>query len=278
MKYYLAILIICLSIFSSAQDNSIPASQETFMKLHYQNSDIAAKMLAYDHVAWVSSDSVQTLSEEELSTYGGQWFCYLDSIGVYHALYGAYDSNYTLTAHYLVDSITYAVNRSFAPFDTTLASSYSKAYNLALSRKREFLGMDDRLRYNHFIFHTDSTISVHFVPAFQPNGYMIYGAEQHYTLNSDATKIIDTLEYYDEYRGYQQAPGKEITIGFDKLNYNSIGALFFLMYYEQYFKSITIRTNNYITTTIKGKDGDISWLHAERVQPKEKKKKKKKRN
>ena len=78
MKYYLAILIICLSIFSSAQDNSIPASQETFMKLHYQNSDIAAKMLAYDHVAWVSSDSVQTLSEEELSTYGGQWFCYLD--------------------------------------------------------------------------------------------------------------------------------------------------------------------------------------------------------
>ena len=42
------------------------------MKLHYQNSDIAAKMLAYDHVAWVSSDSVQTLSEEELSTYGGQ--------------------------------------------------------------------------------------------------------------------------------------------------------------------------------------------------------------
>lgn len=248
------------------------------MITHFNNIELASKMLAYDHVAWVSSDSIQTLSEEELSTYGGQWFCYLDSLGIYHALYGAYDSTYTLTAHYLVDSTSFAVNRTYEAFDTTLAVQYSKAYDLARSRKTEFLGPDDRLRYNHFIFRTDSTISVHFLPAFQPNGYMVYGAEQHYTLNVDATSIIDTLEYFTEYRGYQAAPNQEITIAYEDLDFNSLGAVFFLMYYDQYFKSIRILTKNYVSTFIKGKNNEGNWIHVIRTTPKKKKKKKKKGN
>lgn len=277
MKNIITILLLTTSFIAYSQDD-LPEGNEQFMMTHFNNIELASKMLAYDHVAWVSSDSIQTLSKEELSTYGGQWFCYLDSTGIYHALYGAYDSTYTLTAHYLVDSTTFAVNRTYEPFDTTLAVQYSKAYDLALSRKKEFLGSDDRLRYNHFIFRTDSTINVHFLPAFQPNGYMVYGSEQHYTLNADATLIIDTLEYFNEYRGYQAAPNKEITIAYEDLDYNSLGAVFFLMYYDQYFKSIRILTRNYVSTFLKGKNNEGSWIHVVRTTPKEKKKRKKKGN
>ncbi|MEQ8534413.1 MAG: hypothetical protein RIB86_21345, partial [Imperialibacter sp.] len=204
----------------------------------------------------------------------GQWFCYLDSAGRYHALYGAYDSAYTLTAHYLVDSTSFAVNRTFEQFDTTLAVHYSKAYELALARKNEFLGPEDRLRYNHFIFRSDSSIKVHFLPAFQPNGYMIYGAELHYTLSSDASEIIDTLEYFNEYRGYQSMPNKTISIVYEDLDYIPVGAVFFLLYYERQFKSIRIVTKDYVTTLLRGEDNKPSWLHVVRTPPKTKKKKK----
>jgi len=252
MKSFITTLFLTFPIFCFSQLSETEV--EKFMKTHYDQVEVASKMLAYDHVAWVSSDSIKTLSREELSSYGGKWFCYLDSTGIYHALYGAYDSTFTLTAHYLVDSTTFAVNRTYEPFDTIRAIQYSKAYDLALSRKQEFLGSDDQLRYNHFIFRSDSSINVHFIPAFQPNGYMIYGAEQHYTLNLEATLIIDTLEYYHEYRAYQAAPNEEITIAYENLDYTSIGAVFFLMYYESYFKSITILTKHYATSFLTGKD------------------------
>lgn len=277
MKNIIATLLLTTSFIAYSQDD-LPEESEPFMTTHFNNIELALKMLAYDRVAWVSSDSIQTLSKEELSTYGGQWFCYLDSVGIYHALYGAYDSTYRLTAHYLVDSTTFAVNRTFEPFDTILAVQYSRAYTIALSRKKEFLGPNDRIRYNHFIFRTDSTINIHFIPAFQPNGYMIYGAEQHYTIDANATKIIDTVEYFNEYRGYQATPNKEITIAYEDLDYNSLGAVFFLMYYDQYFKSIRILTKNYVSTFIKGKNNEGNWLHVVRTTPKEKKKRKKKGN
>lgn len=273
---YIFLIIVFISTIAQGQ-NDLPTGSDQFMKTHFRNVDIAIDMLSYDHVAWVSSDSIQTLSEDELKTYGGQWFCYLDSVGIYHALCGAFDSTYTLTAHYLVDSATFAVNRSYELFDTTLAVQYSKAYSLALARKKTFLGTDDRLSYNHFIFRTDSTIRVHFVPAFQPNGYMVYGAEQHYTLNLDATKIIDTLEYFNEYRGYQATPSQEITIGFEDLDYIPIGAVFYSMYYEQYFKSIRILTKDYASSFIRGKDNEGSWFHVTK-SPERKKKKKRKGN
>ncbi|MEM7108225.1 MAG: hypothetical protein AAF519_08360 [Bacteroidota bacterium] len=273
LKYIVITLLLAASFIVNGQEDP-PERDGLFMTTHFENAQLASKMLAYDHVAWVSSDSVQTLPQDELSTYGGQWFCYLDSAGIYHALYGAYDSTYALTAHYLVDSITFAVNRTFEPFDTTLAVQYSKAYDLALSRKREFLGTEDQLRYNHFIFRNDSTISVHFIPAFQPNGFMIYGAEQHYTLNFAATTIIDTVEYFNEYRGYQAAPKKEITITYEDLDYNSLGSVFFLMYYNKYFKSIRILTKNYVSTFLNGKNNEGTWFHIARIPPKKKKKKK----
>ncbi|MEQ8471744.1 MAG: hypothetical protein RIC35_11185 [Marinoscillum sp.] len=276
MRNLLLLLVSLFSLSLFAQDD-LPVGHNQFIAEHYNSLDVAGKMLAYDHVAWVSSDSIQTLSREELSSYGGQWFCYLDSTGQYHALYGAYDSAYTLTAHYVVDSTTFAVNRTFQSFDTTLAVLFAKAYNLALARKREFLGPEDHLRYNHFIFLSDSTINVHFLPAFQPNGVMIYGAEQHYSLTLDATQIIDSTEYFNEYRGYKSDPDQQITIAYDDLDYTSIGAVFFLMYYEQHFKSIRILTKNYITTFIRGKNNKGSWIHAVRAEPKAKKKKKRKK-
>lgn len=103
---------------------------------------------------------------------------------------------------------------------------------------------------------------------------MIYGAEQHYTIDANATKIIDTVEYFNEYRGYQATPNKEITIAYEDLDYNSLGAVFFLMYYDQYFKSIRILTKNYVSTFIKGKNNEGNWLHVVRTTPKEKKKRK----
>ncbi|MEQ8924518.1 MAG: hypothetical protein RLO81_01830 [Fulvivirga sp.] len=277
MKKIIITLLLTTSIIAYSQDD-LPEGHEQFMMTHFNNIELASKMLAYDHVAWVSSDSILTLSKKELNTYGGQWFCYLDSVGIYHALYGAFDSTYTLTAHYLVDSTTFEVYRTFEPFDTVLAVQYSKAYNIALSRKKEFLGPEDKLRYNHFIFRTDTTVNVHFLPAFQPNGYMIYGAEQHYTLDANATTIIDTVEYFNEYRGYQATPNKEITIAYEDLDYNPLGAVFFLMYYEQYFKSILILTKNYVSTFINEKKNEGSWIHVVRTTPKEKKKRNKKDN
>lgn len=137
MKNIIATLLLTTSFIAYSQDD-LPEESEPFMTTHFNNIELALKMLAYDRVAWVSSDSIQTLSKEELSTYGGQWFCYLDSVGIYHALYGAYDSTYRLTAHYLVDSTTFAVNRTFEPFDTILAVQYSRAYTIALSRKKNF--------------------------------------------------------------------------------------------------------------------------------------------
>jgi len=48
------------------------------------------------------------------------------------------------------------------------------------------------------------------------------------------------------------------------------------MYYNDYFKSIYLKTKPYLTTFILGKKGKGDWIHAVRAYPKKKKGRRKK--
>src|SRR5262245_32157218 len=66
--------------------------------------EIAQWLVAYDTVAWKTTDLVMAADKSELARLGREWFCFQDSKGVWHAIYGKLEnSKFDQVFHYVVD-------------------------------------------------------------------------------------------------------------------------------------------------------------------------------
>ena len=55
--------------------------------------EVAQWLVAYDRVAWKTTDLVMAGDKVELARLGREWFCFQDSKGVWHAVYGKLEKN-----------------------------------------------------------------------------------------------------------------------------------------------------------------------------------------
>lgn len=263
-------LIFLLSLTTFGQKNK----GLTFdIKDFNQKAQTAEWLYEYDAIAWWTSDSVMLGDSIEKSRLGSDWFCFKTKDNNWHAVYGKYDSDtFDLVFHYLVDT-NYIVKRVYEKVDTAILNGYSRALQTA---NRFIKPHTDsvNLRFNQYIKQNDDkTYNIWILPAFQPNGWAVYGKEFILKIDKSGNKVIEDNSYYDtDFRGFEVKEPREVWIDQTKFEKPTVGLVFFVWYYKKYFTYIKIDNKNYVTTAIK--DGDnYTWMHIEKDMKKNKRNK-----
>lgn len=260
------ILIFFLLVFvpyASGQDTK--SSKPTFDVVDFNKKFEVVEWLAeYDNVAWQTTDFLMDLPKAELAGLGPEWFCFQDKNKVWHAVYGKLTQDkYNTAVHLEMDA-----NQKVARSDQKIDQEFLNKHALALKTGRDKLAAtipSEAPRFNQFIRqNSDKTFSVWLLPAFQPNRMAVYGGEAIYVIDSTGTKIVKDESYFQkDFRGFMSEPPREIWLNYTDTEKPSLGAIFFVWYYKQYFTRIFIDNAKSTSTAIKTSNGYL-WTHVEK--------------
>jgi hypothetical protein len=237
-----------------------------FPSKQFMANDETARWLAqYDAVAWVTSDLVTALPKDEFQRLGQEWFCFENS-GTWHAVYGRYDTltdRYAIGVHYRSDGSRFV--RTTDAVDTTAMLELARAVHFAEGRSEPAIG--NRVRYNVYVRRLgDRRLEVWLLPAWQPNGVLLYGVELRQTLDSSGRALVDSAYMIGGLRGIRPDTTRTLNIVDDQHEVPTVGETFFAWAYHKYFAHIRIFSRGFVTelaidpTTKK----PLAWLHAAR--------------
>lgn len=229
----------------------------------YKKTETAAWLVEYDRIAWVSTDVLMKEDKKDLERLGQEWFCFQDAKKNWHAVYGKLaGGKFDLVFHFTV--VGDKVEKSEEKIDVEFLNKHAVALATSLTKLNNTIPAESP-RFNQYIRQNpDKTFSVWLLPAFQPNGFAVFGGEGVYTLDKDGTKILKDESYFQKgFRGFKASPPRDIAVDYRELDQPTIGGVFFVWYYKPYFTSIHLDTKNVIHTVIKTDSGYI-WTSVEK--------------
>lgn len=116
--------------------------------------------------------------------------------------------------------------------------------------------------FNSFVTeNNDKTLSVRFLPAFQPSGQAIYGCEWEYIFDSTGTRLIETRSIISKITGVWIGQPREIWLNYRDKESIPFGAVYFAIAFRDYFTRLRIDTKYFTSTTQKTENGIYSWSH-----------------
>lgn len=266
-------LIGALALASFAQNsrNKPSFDVEDFNK----KFETAQWLVEYDVVAWKTTDFLLENNKSDLERLGRDWFCFRDAKDLWHAVYGRYENGkYTAVVHLTFDS-----KQKISPSDEKIDQKFLDLHALALQTARKKLMStvpEGSPAFNQYIRqNSDKTFTVWMMPAFQTNGVAVYGGEGIYTLDQTAGKILKDESYFQSgFRGFKAEPPREIWLNYRETEKPTLGAVFFVWYYKDYFTKIFI-DNAKTTSTLMKLDGQgYTWVNVEKDEKNEKNEKK----
>ncbi len=284
MKQLLLILTLFLSVQSFAQKQSLDPGFDmaTFMELSAE----AEWLCFYDKVAWISTDEVMKLPKEKLTGLGAEWFCLPDKDDNWHAFYGKFEEGkYNAGVHVEFDE----EGKPFISektYDQTTLNLYAQALKTAGNTFHDEVG-DWGIRFNQYIRQEeDETFKIWFLPAFQPDGTAVYGAEYIYSVSKDGKELLNKeSKVLDDLLGYRDIVKlEEVELNYTQFDEPTLMGVFFVMYYQPYVDKIYLYYGKGMSTLV-GDDQSVSWIHIpketatqeeKKEKPKKKRKKKKK--
>jgi hypothetical protein len=253
-----------LSVFVLAGALSIFAQQP---KLEFdvadfnQKFEVARWLVAYDTIAWRTTDVMLAGDKSEIARLGREWFCFQDKNGMWHAVFGKLEQNkFDQIFHYTVDAGG-KITRTTEKLDETFALLHARALNLAITKLTASVRPDSPTHNSYIKQNSDKTFTVWLLPAFQPNSVAVYGGEFIYTIDAAAEKITKDESYFQgAFRGFNVKPPREIWLNYREKDKPTLGSIFFVWYYKEYFTSIFI-DNSKTTSTVIKTGNDYVWTH-----------------
>ena len=229
------------------------------------NERIANWILAYDRVAWITSDSVMAAPPALRDGLGGEWFC-LEQADTWHAVYGRYSADsqrYRIVFHYQGGATSPFVS-SKAPLDTLELVAFARALSEARAAFPDTLTATN-IRFNQYVRRLpDRSIEVWFLPAQQSNGLIVWGAELRYIYASDGGARLASTVTGSALRGLYPDTTRTVDINERTRDIPSVGAIFVLLAYKHDFQKIYVWTSRFLTTLVRGDDGQYVWINAVR--------------
>jgi hypothetical protein len=261
-RIILIVIAFSLTKLLSAQESSEKTQIDEFIKQFNQKMDTVQWLCAYDDIAWWTSDSVYATSKEEQSKLGSEWFCFEKDL-IWHALYGKFENgNFQMAYHYTVDS-NQIIKRVNSSIDTIITNSYSRALINGSNAQKQYPD-SIKVRFNQYIKkNPDGTLLVWFLPAFTRDGIAVYGGEFSYLFDASGNNMLNKYEFSTEYRGYKPDQKKEIWLDYEKVDYPTLGSIFFVWYYRRYFDRIVIDAKKFKSTVFHDEKG-YYWVHAKK--------------
>ncbi len=222
-------------------------------------------LVRYDRFAWVSSDSVMAADPALVEQLGPEWFC--DTVdGQWHAFYGRFDpvtDRYRIVFHY-VGGDGRPLRSSTVPVDSSRLTAVARALHQT-NRRLPPPFAAGRVRLNWYVRRLPGDgVGVSVLPAYQPNGVLVFGGEGHYLWDRDGRRLLDSTYIYLGFRGIRPDTTVELTVPAPELEQPSIGQLFFLLSYYRWFRKLYVQTRYGVTTVIVGPDGEpaiITTVH-----------------
>jgi hypothetical protein len=223
--------------------------------------EVTQWLVAYDSVAWKTTDLALASDKAEVARLGKEWFCFQDKNGSWHAVYGRLEKNrFDQVFHYLVDAKG-KITRTQDKIDGSFLISHARALDLAVAKLSESIPPNSPTHNSYIKQNSDKTFTVWLFPAFQTDGVAVYGGEFIYTIDPQGEKITKDESYFQgAFHGFKAKPPREIWLNYREKDKPTLGSIFFVWYYKEYFTNITIDNSKSTSTVIKTGDNYI-WAH-----------------
>ncbi len=214
----------------------------------------------YDRTTWEALQSLRKEKgfREKMLSEGFEHFCYQDADGVWHAVLGHFFFTYD-TLH------PERTGRGTPPSSSEL-QPYVQALHTATERlKKDHADLPVRMS-RYIRKNPDGTFTVWFFPAPFQNDMAIYGGEFSYTLDPSGSRILESSGYYSgKFKGFPLEKGlKEITLDYSDIDEPTLGGIFFVWQYKEFFDKIRLQTARSISTILHDHSGGYYWVHVER--------------
>ncbi len=266
MRYMriLTLVFLPLVVFGQTQRTTEPAFDINDFNKKFE---VAQWLVAYDTVAWKTTDLAMAGDKTELARLGREWFCFQDSKGVWHAVYGKLENNkFDQVFHYVVDGAG-KIARTTDKIDEDFLIAHAKALQLAQKQLMEAIPEDSPTHNTYIKRNDDKTFNVWIFPAFQTDGVAVYGGEFIYTIDATAQKITKDESYFQGgFRAFNAKPPREISLNYTEKEKPTLGSIFFVWYYKDYFTRIYIKNAKSTSSVIKN-GSEYVWLHVEKDSP-----------
>jgi hypothetical protein len=123
--------------------------------------EVVQWLVAYDTIARRTTDLLLASDKAELARLGREWFCFQDSNGVWHAVYGKLSGNqFDLVFHYVVDGTGKISRTTTDRVDENFLVSHAKALALAQSMLAETIPQGSPRHNNYIKLNQDKTFTV----------------------------------------------------------------------------------------------------------------------
>lgn len=261
----LGLLLQSLPVLVLAQDSS--ATMGGFRYVAFGDSErVANWIMRYDRVAWITTDSVLAAPNDVRSRLGGEWFCF-EADSAWHAVYGRYSADsdrYRVVLHYVARG-----RQTFRSMTQLLDTASFLSLARALSHGRS--AFPDSLTrtgiaFNQYIRRlADSTIEIWYLPGQQTNGLITWGAEVRQLYTADGRTLLSAGTFGAGLRGLYADTTRQVDIDEEAHEVPSVGAIFALLAYHQAFRRVYVWTSGFLSTLVRGDDGQFVWIHAVRA-------------
>ena len=189
-----------------------------------------------------------------------EWFSFKEN-NIWHSVGGNSDGiSFIIKNHVTYDTI-YGISEYTGNSDSSKLSAFGSALSIANSQF-QIIRDTSSIYFNSFVIRNpDQTISVRYLPAFQPSGQAIYGCEWEYIFDKTGKNLLSQNSFLNRITGVWIGQPRELWLNYRNTDKPTIGSIFFALSFRDFFTRIRIDTRISTSTTTKDARGNYTWTH-----------------
>ncbi len=252
-KTLLVLCIVSVWLFSAKAGFTTPE----FDSIQFNNSLLKANYLAeYEYFTLTVTDSLSQTSGQSDS----EWFSYKEQNNWYIIGGKVTDGSFKILKHVKVEP-DFNTSEYTGPCDTLKLKASGNALSAANSKFQVVRDTSNFYFLSFVYINPDQTVSVWFLPAFQPSGQAIYGCEWEYVFDKTGKKPLKINSYVSNVTGVWIGRPRELWLNYRNSGTATVGSLFFALSFRDYFTRLRIDTRISTSTTARDSEGNYQWEH-----------------
>ena len=252
-KIFLFAFLISISALQGKAQTSNQGFDTTQFNKQLEN---AYQLIEYEFYTQLAKNKYRKIPE----TFDFEWFSYKGN-NVWHSVGGNSNKNtFFIKSQITFDSL-YNITEDNDFHDTLNLKALGSALAHANSQF-QIIRDTSSIYFNSFVIcNPDQTISIRYLPDFQPSGQALYGCEWEYIFDKTGKTFLRQNSYINGITGVWIGKPRELWLNYRNTDKPTIGSLFFALSFRDYFTRIRIDTKISTSTTSKDINGFYSWGH-----------------
>ncbi len=252
IKAYILFFLVSLSCMAKAQQGQAQFDTTRFN----QCIDLATYFVSCENYNQAAID--RYMRTEDISSI--EWLTYRSNDKWHTAGIVTTGNTFTLSKNIRIDTLGQVTELPLNE-DTSWLSAPGSAVAVA-NQQFQLVRDTCNLYFNTFVHsNADQTISVWFLPAFQPSGQAIYGCEWEYVFDKTGKSFLKQNAFVNKLTGVWIGQPRELWLNYRNTDTPTPGSVFFALSFRDYFTRMRIDTRLSTSTIAKNANGEYCWIH-----------------